>query len=183
MNVTRATVVLSSLMCCSVQAASVFTPTDGTINFLPLLGNSPAVPEVIGLFDDADISYSGSYLAIQSGGDQAIFTANGGDFCLTNTSGIGPNSFKLSGTSHFLLAAWAPSLSTWLAPDAVTCSVLSGSCTLTWSGFLTELGVDLASAPNTAIPVPSSAMLLGAGAFGLVAVARRRASGEQFISV
>lgn len=172
MCLSRVAVVLSSLMSCSVQAASVFAPTDGTINFLQLLGNGPAV---IGIFDDTDITYSGNYLAIQPGGDMAIFASNGEDFCLTNKSGIGPNSFKLSGSSHFLLAAWSPSSSAWLAPDAVTCSVLSDSCSLAWSGFLTALGVDVAMAPNTVIPVPSSTMLLGAGAFGLVAVARRRA--------
>lgn len=172
MNITRVAVVFNSLLCCSVQAATVFTPTDGTINFLPLLGNTSAV---IGIFDDTDITYSGSYLAIQSAGDQAIFTANGANFYLTNKSGIGPNSFKLSESSQFLLAAWSTGLSAWLAPDAVTCYAPAGSCALSWSGFLTEFAVDLAIAPSTAIPIPSSTLLLGAGAFGLVAVARRRA--------
>ncbi len=177
MNTKLAVAVLGVLMQSSVQAVSVFMPTDGTVNFIEFFGTSSAL---IGIFDDSDVSFTGSFLSILASGDQATFTASGADYSLVNSSGTGSNTFTLSGSNYFTLALWKPGMGIWAAPDAVTCLPLSGSCSVAWAGQVVELVVDLVEAPPiTTVPIPASATLLGAGAFGLVAVARRRTASNK----
>ncbi|HEY9199382.1 MAG TPA: hypothetical protein VIR60_08450 [Gammaproteobacteria bacterium] len=162
---------LGTAMCSSAQAI-VFSPTDTTVNFVPILGVGPTL---IGLFDDSDMDFSGGYLAVQSSGDQASFSPTAGGFSLSNASGLAPTTFALSGSDYFTLAAWSPLTNSWLAPDAVYCSAVSSSCALSWSGILVELAVDLVETPPfAAIPIPSSVFLFGSGLMGLTVVARRR---------
>ncbi|MBI5040230.1 MAG: hypothetical protein HZB57_03215 [Gammaproteobacteria bacterium] len=165
---------LGAMLCSSAQAATVFSPTDTTVNFIEFFGGGAAL---LGVFDDSDPSFLGSYLAVQASGDQVTFTPSGVDYSLTNVSGLAPSAFTLSGSDHFALAAWSPGLNAWLEPDAIYCTAASGSCSLSWSGLLVELAVDLAEAsPFTTIPLPSSVYLLGSGVLGLAIVARRRIS-------
>ena len=116
-------------------------------------------------------------LAIQAGGDQALFQPAGTDYQVTNVSGQNPSAFTLSGSDRFTLAAWSPGQSAWLAPDAIFCSALSASCALSWSGLLVGFAVDLVqSPPPVPAPVLASLYLLGSGVFGLAAVGRRRSA-------
>ena len=172
MNKKVVTAILSALLCSATQAATIFSPTDTTVNFVEIFGDSSAK---LGIFDDSDPGFTGSYLALQASGDQAIFTPSGANYSLTNKSGLGPNTFTLSGSDNFTLAAWSPTLNAWQSPDSVFCTALSGSCSLSWSGIAVELAVDLTPAPPTSgVPLPSPALLLGFGVFGLVTVGRRR---------
>ncbi len=172
MNMKVFTAIVSAVLCSSTQAATIFSPTDTTVNFVEFFGDSSAK---IGIFDDSDPGFTGGYLALQASGDQAVFTPSGADYSLTNKSGLGPSTFTLSGSDNFTLAAWSPTLNVWQSPDAVFCTALSGSCSLSWSGIAVELAVDLAPAsPTSGVPLPSPALLLGFGLFGLATVARRR---------
>lgn len=167
---------LSMLLCASAHAAPVFEPIDTTVNFIDVFGDTATL---IGVFDDGDPSYAGDYLAVQASGDQIVFTPQGADYSLVNVSGIAPAAFVLTGSDRFTLAAWSPVLSAWLAPDAIICSALSGSCALAWSGMLIGLAVDVAEVESfPAIPLPMPGYLLASGALGLVAVARRRSSAQ-----
>lgn len=179
MNKRLLATLLGVAMCSSAQAA-IFRPTDTTVNFVPFLGSGPIL---IGLFDDSDVNFSDGYLAVQSSGDQVSFSPAGGDFTLSNASGLAPTAFALSGSDSFTLAAWTPLANAWLAPDAVYCVAVSSSCALSWSGFLVELAVDLVETPFAVIPLPSSVFLFGAGLTGLAVVARRRMSHSADIPV
>lgn len=161
---------LGITVCASGQAAT-FRPIDSTVNFIALFGAGAP----LALFDDHDQTFSGGYLAIQAGADQVSFTPDGTDYRVSNVSGQAPSVFTLTGSDYFTLAAWSADAAMWLAPDAVSCSELSGSCALSWSGRLVELAVDLvADTPAASAPLPSTLFLLGSGAFGLAVVARRR---------
>lgn len=158
---------------CSSSGAAVFSPTDTTVNFFALYGAGVQMA----LFDDQDPTFAGAYLAIQAGGDQALFQPAGTDYQVTNVSGQNPSAFTLSGSDRFTLAAWSPGQGAWLAPDAIFCSTLSASCALSWSGLLVGFAVDLVqSPPPVPAPVLASLYLLGSGVFGLAAVGRRRSA-------
>lgn len=166
-------VMLGVAVSSSVQAAAVYMPTDSTVNFLSLLGTTSAT---IGIFDDSDPLFSGAYLAIDPTGDQIFFSPNGADFDLSNSSGTAPFTLTLTGSDQFSIAARASAASPWIEPDAVVCSAVSDSCSLSWNALLVELAVDLAQAepPGGSVPVPTSILLFGSGLVGLAVVARRR---------
>lgn len=107
---------LSAILCLSAHAATVFIPTDATINFIGLFGGT-TVP--IGLFDDSDQDFAGGHLLIHASEDQVVFTPDGTDYNLTNMSGLVPDTFSLIDSNHFTLAVWSPALNIWKAPDAV----------------------------------------------------------------
>lgn len=169
----KAAASIAAMLCSSASAASIFSPTDETINFIEYYSTTPVE---IGIFDDSDPTYTGDYLSVDAAGDNVTFTPSGSDYIITNTSSSSPDSFTLTDSDQFTLAAWSMTSGSWLAPDAVTCSAASNSCVLSWSGLLTELAVDLieATPPDAAVPLPPSALLFGFGLFGLTVVARRR---------
>lgn len=176
MNRMLAVSILGAMVCTSVQATTIFSPTDSTVNFIQLFGVNNAL---IGLFDDRDLSFAGDYLAIQTtgSGDQVLFTPSGSDYLLTSATGLTPDALSLTGSSYFSLAAWSPLWVDWVRLDAAYCDPFSGSCSIFWSDLpLVELVVDITKVEPVipTPPLPASVSLLGFGALGLVAMGRRR---------
>jgi hypothetical protein len=148
----------------SANASTIFAPTDGTVNFL--LGNFTPNNTLLAMFDDSDISYTGSSLniaypeivTITSGG------SNPGDYTAKN---VALESLNLTGSDWFRLAistddgtSWSGDTSvTFLGADSYDVNFSDGSV----------LQVDV-----TVIPVPSAVWLFGSGLLGLVGIARRK---------
>lgn len=149
----------------SVNAATVFGPVDGNVNFLfgDLQGGS------LGLFDDSDQGYAGPFIDVQVpsvvGFVGPVNAAN--DHIATNSVG---NTLLLSGSSDFILGLNVGGV--WLADSSVT-SVGANSYTVAFSNGGTVLEVDV-QVVSTVVPVPAAAWLFGSGLLGLAGIARRR---------
>ena len=167
-------------------SASVYSPTNQNVNFINsdsgCYVSGTACPDaILGIFDDSDMTYTGSYLAISlgQGGDTANFAQIIGqniDYDLTNGSSQTPGSFTLTGSDNFLIDLRSPADSgSWLAPDTEICFSESESCSLTWTLSSSVLAIDLEKvSPPAAIPVPAAVWLFGSGLIGLVGIARRK---------
>jgi hypothetical protein len=179
---------LISLTLSSVNAwsATVYAPTNQNVNFinaddLCYINGTGCPDAILGIFDDSDATYAGSYLAISLGlnGDVANFAEIIGqeiDYNLSNNSGLSPNNSILSGNDHFLIALRTPAATGgWAAPDVELCNDISESCRLSWDIGGSVLAIDLvAVGPPSEIPVPAAVWLFGSGLLGLVGIARRK---------
>lgn len=153
------------LMSGQVNAATVFTPTDGDVNFLfGSIGGG-----ILGMFDDSDQGYSGSNLVVDVPGIVVI----GGPFnpandhLATNLNG----SLTLTGSNQFILGLNIGG--TWLSDTSVV-NVGANSYQVSFDNAGTVLTVDVQVVPPV-VPVPAALWLFGSGLIGLVGVARRRA--------
>ncbi len=145
-------------------ANAAFIPTDGSVDFLYFFGDENAL---LGIFDNEDTSFEGGYLSISTD-DNVSFTFLDPDYELTSYTG---GSFTLTGSSAFLIAAYDGT--EWLAPTSIVCNELN-RCSLSWSGLVNELVLDIAEEESSPVPVPASVWLFGSGLLGMTAVARRR---------
>jgi hypothetical protein len=158
---------VSMLSVARVEAATVFAPTDGDVNFLlgDLLGAQLAI------FDDEDQSYLGSSLGVDIGDVVGIAGPNGiGDHTATNTTTNG--TLTLTGSSNFILGLSTEGGTSWL-PDATVVSLGANAYSVTFGTGANVIEVDVQIVP--AIPVPAAVWLFGSGLIGLVGVARRKA--------
>ena len=156
---------VSMLSVARVEAATVFAPTDGDVNFLlgDLLGAELAI------FDDEDQSYLGSSLGVSIGDVVGIAGPNGsGDHTATNTTTA--LSLTLTGSDNFILGL--NDGSGWIADSAVV-SLGANAYSVTFGTGANVIEVDVQIVP--AIPVPAAVWLFGSGLIGLVGVARRKA--------
>jgi hypothetical protein len=156
---------VSMLSVARVEAATVFAPTDGDVNFLlgDLLGAQLAI------FDDEDQSYLGSSLGVDIGDVVGIAGPNGiGDHTATNTTTNG--TLTLTGSSNFILGL--NDGNGWIADSAVV-SLGANAYSVTFGTGANVIEVDVQIVP--AIPVPAAVWLFGSGLIGLVGVARRKA--------
>jgi len=156
--------VVSILTVTRLEAATIFVPTDGDVNFLfgDLMGGTLA------MFDDSDQNYSGPSLTIDVPGITGIagpFT--GGDHIASNTNG----SLTLTGSDQFILGLDTGG-GNWLADTSVT-SVGANSYTVTFANGVNVVQVDVQVVP--AVPVPAAVWLFSSGLLGLVGVIRRSA--------
>jgi len=150
----------------SVNAATVFVPTDGDVNFL---FNTFNTGTILAMFDDSDASYTGSKLliplpeiiAIASGG------LNLGDFTATNE---GSSTLNLTGSDQFRLAISTDNGLSW-SGDISTSPAGTNALNVTFSDG-TVLSVDINVA--TVVPAPAAVWLFGSGLLGLVGVSRSR---------
>jgi hypothetical protein len=148
----------------SANAATVFAPTDGDVNFLfgDLQGGTLA------MFDDSDQSYLGANLVITVPSIVGIagpVNANN-DFIATNSVA---QTLTLTGSDQFILGLNVGG--TWLADSSVT-AVGANAYTVTFNNGGSVLQVDVRVVPQ--VPVPAAIWLFGSGLLGLVGVARRR---------
>jgi hypothetical protein len=147
-----------------VDAATIFAPTDGDVNFVfgDLLGAQLAI------FDDSDQSYAGSSLGVQIGDIIGFAGPNGiGDHIVTNTTTA--LSLTLTGSDNFILGL--NDGSGWIADSAVV-SLGANAYSVTFGTGANVIEVDVQVVP--AVPVPAAAWLFGSGLLGLVGVARRK---------
>ena len=148
-----------------VDAATVFSPVDGNVNFLfgDLQGGTLA------MFDDSDQGYVGASIDIQVPSVVGIFgpVNLNNDYFATNSLS---NSLTLTGSSNFILGLNLGGQ--WFADSSVT-SVGANSYTVTFNSGPSVLQVDVRVVPQ--VPVPAAVWLFGSGLLGLVGVMRRKA--------
>ena len=152
------------LMASQVNAATIFAPTDGDVNFLlgDLLGAQLAI------FDDEDQTYQGTSLGVSIGDVVGFAGPNGlGDHTATNTTTA--LSKNLTGSSNFILGLSTDSGVSWVADSLVT-PLGANAFTVTFGTGANVIEVDV-----QVVPVPAAVWLFGSGLIGLVGVARRRA--------
>ncbi len=148
-----------------VDAATIFAPTDGDVNFLlgDLLGAQLAI------FDDSDQSYLGSSLGVQIGDIVGFAGPNGsGDYTATNTT-TATLPLLLTGSDNFILGL--NDGSGWIADSAIV-ALGANAYSVTFGTGANVIEVDVQIVP--AIPVPAAVWLFGSGLLGLIGLARRK---------
>ena len=152
---------VSILSVARVDAATIFAPTDGDVNFVfgDLLGAQLAI------FDDGDQSYLGSSLGVQIGDIIGFAGPNGiGDHTATNTTTA--LSLTLTGSDNFILGL--NDGSGWISDSAVV-SLGANAYSVTFGTGANVIEVDV-----QIVPVPAAVWLFGSGLLGLVGIARRK---------
>ena len=154
--------VVSILTVGKVNAATIFAPTDGDVNFLfASLGGG-----TLAMFDDTDQLYQGLNLTISAPeivGFTGPVNANN-DFFATGTNGT----LDLIGSDQFILGLDTGG-GNWISDTAVV-SVGANAFQVSFDNNGTLVTVDV-----QIIPVPAAVWLFGSGLLGLVGVARRKA--------
>lgn len=145
----------------SAVAATIFSPTDGDVNFLlaDLQGGTLA------MFDDGDQNYSGTAIEIPVASTVVIdgpINSNN-DFLATNSLG---NTLTLTINHDFILGLNLNGV--WLSDSSVL-DLGANSYTVTFSN-----GGSVTMVDAQVVPIPAAAWLFGSGLLGLVAMARRR---------
>ena len=151
-----------------VDAATIFAPTDGDVNFLfgDLAGGTLA------MFDDSDQSYLGASINIEVPSIVGIIGPNGnGDHIAINSLN---QTLTLTGNDNFILGLFF--LGNWLADSSVV-ALGANSYTVSFDNGGSVLQVDVQNVP--AVPVPAAVWLFGSGLLGLVGVARKQASSHK----
>lgn len=155
--------VVSILTVTRVDAATIFAPTDGDVNFLfdNLAGGTLA------MFDDSDQGYTGASIIIPLPSIIGIVgPVNGGDHIATNNLS---QTLTLTGNSNFILGFNLDGV--WLADTSVV-SAGANSYTVSFGSLGSVLQVDVEIMP--AIPLPAAIWLFGSGLLGLVGSSIRR---------
>lgn len=176
MKFKNAILVTSSLVfATSLQAATVFAPTDQNVNVFP--NSTGGVSDLqVGMFDDSDTAFAGPFLNVDiTNGDTLAFSPAIGantNYTVTNYAG---STLTLTGNDWFSFAL-RQSAGAWMSPDNVVCNSRTHSCQVAWNGFSSNLVVDVDQiVPPSSVPVPAAAWLFGSGLLGLIGVSRRRA--------
>ena len=145
----------------TANAATIFAPTDGDVNFIfATLGGG-----TLAMFDDTDQSYVGANLTISTPeivGFTGPINANN-DFFATGTNGV----LNLIGSDQFILGLDTGG-GNWIADSSVV-SVGANAFQVSFDNNGTLVTVDV-----QIIPVPPAVWLFGSGLLGLVGIARRR---------
>lgn len=162
-----------ALVATAANSSTVFTPTDGDVNFL--FGNIAGYD--LYMFDDDDIGSEGTAAKLfldlpELVGILGPIGGGSGDFIATNEAA---DTLILTGSANFFLALWDTAGDVWLRDSNVT-SVGAHSFTVEFESSPGEfLVIDVAVVPEVPqIPVPAAVWLFGSGLIGLVGVARRR---------
>lgn len=175
MKLNKAILATSALVfATSLQAATVFAPTDQNVNVFPNSTGGTSDLQV-GMFDDSDTSYAGPFLNVDiANGDTLAFSPTIGantNYTVTNYAG---GTLTLTSGDSFSFAL-RQSAGAWMSPDNVVCNGRTHSCQVAWNGFSSNLVVDVAKVvPPASVPLPAAAWLFGSGLLGLVGVSRRR---------
>ena len=157
----------------SLQAATVFAPTDQNVNVFP--NNSGGTSGLqVGMFDDSDATFAGPFLNVDiTNGDILTFSPTIGANTNYTVSNYAGGTLTLTGNDAFSFGL-RQSTGAWMSPDNVVCSSHTQSCQVAWNGYSSNLVVDLAKlAPPASVPVPAALWLFGSGLVGLVGVSRR----------
>ena len=185
---------LALMASATANAATFFSPADGTVNFFDICYGCRTADLDIAIFDDS-VTGDGSgadFLSLNLAGDVVTFSptiydpdhGTATEFTLTNNAG---DMLTLSGNDVFQIALREGG-GAWSAPDSAVCANRTDSCTVGWDGAMTALLVDVmppSRVPDEGgigngevppIPVPAAAWLFGSGLIGMIGVARRKSA-------
>ena len=155
--------VVSILSIARVEAATVFAPTDGDVNFLfgDLAGG------ILAMFDDSDQSYGGLSLNIDVPGIVGVVgpVNTNGDHIASNSNGT----LTLTGSDNYILGLNVGGI--WFADSSVV-AVAANSYTVSFGNGESVLQVDVQVIP--AVPLPAAVWLFGSGTLALFGGAVRR---------
>ena len=149
-----------------LNAATVFAPTDGDVNFL--MGDLAGA--TLAMFDDSDQTYAGASIDIQMPSIVGIVGPINGDFTAINSAS---QTLTLTGSDNFILGLSTDGGASWVADLAVN-QVGANAYTVLFNNGGTFLQVDVRIVP--AVPVPAAVWLFGSGLVGLIGLARRKAN-------
>lgn len=152
------------LMAGQVNAATIFAPTDGDVNFL-----LDTLPDsyVLAMFDDEDQTYTGTSINIPLPSVVGISGPNtNGDYFATNDDG---DTLTLTNSNRFILGLYNGS--DWLSDSNV---IYNGA-----NAYTVEFDVNgsVLAVDVQVVPVPAAVWLFGSGLLGLAGVARRKLHG------
>jgi len=174
MKLNKAIFVTSALVfASSLQAATVFAPTDQNVNVFP--NSTGGVSDLqVGMFDDSDTAFAGPFLNVDiTSGDTLAFSPTIGastNYTVTNYAG---GTLTLTGNDSFSFGL-RQSTGPWASPDNVVCNARTHSCQVAWNDLASNLVVDVTKVvPPAGVPVPAALWLFGSGLFGLIGVSRR----------
>ena len=158
-----------ALVATAANSSTVFTPTDGDVNFL----FSKIAGYDLYMFDDDHIgNEAGAANRLLLNVPELVTIAGlggGGNFVATDEAS---NTLTLTGSANFFIALQNTSTGAWLRDSNVT-SFGTNSYYVAFENQDGEyLVVDVAEVPQ--VPVPAAAWLFGSGLIGLVGIARRR---------
>jgi len=162
MKISKILLGLAFLASGTANAATVFAPTDGDVNFL---NSTLSGGTLLAMFDDSDQTFIGSRLAVPVPEIVGFTGPVGGDnFIATNESA---DTLTLTGSDHFILGISTDGGTSWSGDTSVD-FMGANSYTVNFSdGSVLEIDVSV-------IPVPATVWLFGSGLLGLVGIARRR---------
>ncbi len=150
------------LMVSQVNAATIFAPTDGDVNFI---NSSLSGGTILAMFDDSDQSFLGNSLAIPVP-EIVGFTGpiSGGNWIATNESA---QTLTLTNSPNFILGISTDAGASWSGDTSWT-ALGANSYTVNFSdGSIIEVDVQV-------VPVPAAVWLFGSGLIGLIGIARRK---------
>ena len=151
-----------------VDAATIFAPTDGDVNFL--FGDL-GVGAILAMFDDSDQTYTGPSIEIQVPSIVGIVGPTNGNYFATNSLA---QTLTLTGSDNFILGLSIDGGATWMA-DSLVVAEGANSFSVFFNNNGSVLQVDVQVIP--AIPLPAAVWLFGSGLIGLVGMTgvRRKA--------
>lgn len=140
----------------SLNASTVFAPTDGDVNFL-----FSSLTGTLGLFDDSDLSFTGSFITVPLPSTVTFSGPTiGGDYQATNALN---DSLLLTGSDHFILGLNVAGQ--WLADSQVQ-SNGANTYTVTFDNDGSVVTVDV-QVVSQVVPLPGAVWLFGTGLMAL----------------
>lgn len=164
MNFTKTAVGFALMISGVANASTIFTATDGDVNFL----FSPLPAGVtLYMFDDNDNNsfVSAASLLVNVPSVVSITGPVLGDYLAAGT-------LTLTATPSFVLAVWDAGLAAWVSDTNPVIYANANAAHLT---FNTSGGVYVVDVVPS-VPVPAAVWLFGSGLLGLIGIARKKAA-------
>lgn len=161
----------------TANASSIFTPTDGDVNFINTSINTSLYS--LYLFDDEIADFNAAdKLFVPLPSNVAISGPDiSGDYTATNQDSP-VDTLTLTSTKQFILAVTDGSV--WYADTFVDCTVGVNACDVKFgdTGVVFQVDVNKAgetpTTPAGVVPVPAAVWLFGSGLLGLIGIGRRK---------